>query len=49
MLKIAYFCFVGTLVAAPLHLFVGNWLTRALLLALVAVGIVAAVIGLRRR
>ena len=49
VLKTAYFCFAATLVAGPLHLFVGHWLTLALVLALVTVGIVAAVVGLRRR
>ena len=49
MLKLAFFSFIVSLAAAPVHLVAGHPLTLALTLGLFATTAVFAGVGLRRR
>ena len=49
MFKLAYFSFIAALIAAPLHLVVGNSQTRVVVLALLLLTGLFTAIGFQRR
>ena len=48
MFKVAYFSFIASLVATPVHLVVGNSQTRVVVLALLLLSALFTAIGLQR-
>ncbi|MFN2645373.1 MAG: hypothetical protein ABR570_10305 [Burkholderiales bacterium] len=49
MFKVAYFAFIAALVAAPVHLVVGNPQTRVVVLGLLILTALFTAIGIQRR